>query len=78
MFSSSRYVQQMGRYTYEVRFEGCVSGRGLGEKWDVIGRGRVGGSECSRRPIFFVQEKKNGFVQKIFLLTLMSDSESIF
>ena len=64
MFSSSRYVQQTGRYTYEVRFEGCVSGRELGEKWDVIGRGRVGGSECSRRPIFFVKEKKMDLCKK--------------
>ena len=63
---------------------------GVRKNWDVIGRRRVGCSECSGRPyfIFFIKENcicvvtryqeepNNNYWQEIFLLTLPSGSET--
>ena len=72
-------------HIYFSRILGVGSGE-VRQKWDVVERREVGGvSECSRRPILFFYQRKLDFMlsqtlmyywQEIFLLTLMSDSET--
>ena len=45
-------------HPYDVHFEE------VRERWDVIGRSGVGGSECSDRPIFIL------FIKQIYICTM--------